>query len=92
MRIEDATYLVYEAKRWSEKAVGVGPVTMVNWQKPGAEQSPDKASISFISAEGVRALEKVFCSVGLKPTITIEPFPPGFSQEVLTGLRRSTTD
>lgn len=30
--IQNATYLVYEAKRWSEKASGVGPLTMLVWQ------------------------------------------------------------
>jgi hypothetical protein len=76
--IQNATYMVYEARRFSEKAEGVGPYTAMLIQAPGQEHSVDKAWVAFVSRDGIGMLETIFHSVGLMPKLTIEPFPAGF--------------
>jgi len=75
---QDAIYLVYEAKRWSEKAYAVGPITLLLVQSPGAEDSPDGANAEVVSDAGQNILETIFHTIGLRPRLKIDSFPKGF--------------
>lgn len=89
---ENAVYMVYEAKRWSEQSSGVGPYTVVLIHSPGAEDSPDRAMVEIVSEVGNNMLEAIFQAVGLRPRLNIKPFPKGFltsSEEIQRRL--STT-
>ena len=67
--IEVALYLVYEAKRLSEKADGVGPLTSMVWI------SPDEAG--SLSKSGREHLEAVFVTKGMGAGLSFPGFPDG---------------
>jgi hypothetical protein len=66
---EHALYLVYEAKRLSEKADGVGPGTVLMWMGQG--------HIGAVSDAGLQYLEDLFEHTGLKANFVIN-LPPNF--------------
>ena len=77
-RLEDTIYKVYEAKRFSEKAEGVGLFTAVWCHVPGEAESTEAACLGHVSLSGVAALEAAFNASGLKQKLHLAPFPPEF--------------
>jgi hypothetical protein len=69
--LDSALYMVYEAKRLSEKADGVGPYTRLIVTGPDARW-PNKG---IISDRGREHLESIFTKIGLGSRLSIEKFP-----------------
>jgi 20S proteasome alpha/beta subunit len=74
---EKATYMVYEAKRFSEKAEGVGPKTHLVWFSPGKEFYE---AVALVSDAGIAHLEVIFNVTGLNGGLYIGKFPEGFTK------------
>ncbi len=90
--IKTAIYLSYEAKRFSQKADGVGPFTSILVQAPGQQDDPERASPWIVSNDGIGMLETIFLS--LRRKLSIEPFPAGFliSPEEIQRLQSTKAD
>jgi len=77
--LETATYLVYEAKKASEKDIGVGSVTVMMIQAPPSSIAfEDKVNIALMNDEGKNQLEEVRRRFGLQPLGDFDPFPDSF--------------
>jgi hypothetical protein len=76
LRLNDALYYVYEAKRFSEKADGVGPLTHLLWFASGLEY---RECVQFVSASGIALLEKIFRVTGLNSEVHLSLFPSDFT-------------
>lgn len=78
MPIEYVSYLVYEAKRTSEKTGGVGAITVLALHSPGAEETVDRAMV-VVSTEACKAqLEVYYRGLWKVPVVTYPDFPPEF--------------
>jgi len=72
--LEIALYLVYEAKRLSEKADGVGPITGLVWL------TADEAG--NLNDAGREHIEEIFKTEGFGSGLSISAFPAGSIQAV----------
>jgi hypothetical protein len=69
------SYLVYEAKRASEKVGSVGKYTVMMLQEPGGDR--DGAKLIFISDEGLANLENIYRGLWKRPLFEVD-FPDSF--------------
>ncbi len=75
MSLEYAAYLVYEAKRHSEKTGGVGVGTMLFVHTKGAESQSAAACFAPLTEHGKEQLESIYRGVWRVPFISIPSFP-----------------
>jgi 20S proteasome alpha/beta subunit len=78
MSIEYVSYLVYEAKRISEKTGAVGNMTVLMLHSQGAEETPDRAQVGCLSKDGEAHLEAAFRGIWKVPFVTFPDFPAEF--------------
>ena len=76
-----AIYMVYEAKRFSEKADGVGPKTKFIWTAPLIDEEPTRKGIGFVSDFGLAYLEAMFQRTGLKASFVMDEPPFDFRED-----------
>jgi len=69
-------YMVYEAKRFSEKADGVGPITSLLWMSPATYVTE---KIGIASTSGLALLETIYQKYRQQGSVSIDPFPDDFS-------------
>lgn len=65
--INEALYLVYEAKKFSEKDDHVGPETLILVQEPPANSLKPALTIRTVSRCGIAHLEEQYRTFGLQP-------------------------
>jgi len=79
MSQETAAYLIYEAKKASQKDSGVGKATvMVLQAPPDSSTTEDRAKLVIMNDEGLRHLEEQRTRFGLQPLGKFDPLPGGF--------------
>jgi len=78
MTLEYASYLVYEAKRCSERNGTVGRMTTLVVHRLGGNETIDEASVLFFSLEGQAQIESYYSDIWKVPFIEFPDFPPRF--------------
>ena len=94
MTMEYVSYLVYEAKRSSERTGGVGEITQLMLHVAGAEETPDRATIAMFSDAGFGQLELYYRSLWKVPVARFPDFPEDYfiAAKDLKGHRFPITD
>jgi 20S proteasome alpha/beta subunit len=80
MPMEYVSYLVYEAKRHSEKTGSVGKVTLLSLQSPCVGNAIDQANLGFFSNTGMEQLEVFYNTFWKVPFINLPAFPGQYFQ------------
>jgi hypothetical protein len=80
MPLEYVSYLVYEAKRGSEKSGGVGEVTvlLIHGSGVGAEETVDKASVMMLNEAGHKHFARLYWEIWKPEFATFPKLPKEF--------------
>jgi hypothetical protein len=78
MSLTYASYLVYEAKRCSEKTGAVGAFTAMAVQHPNVSDFKDRAYVEFVNDKGISQLEAYYRSFWKVPFIEFPELKPEF--------------
>ena len=78
MPLSYASYLVYEAKRCSEKTGSVGHITALAIQAPGDVDVRDKAYVKIMNELGKANLESLYRGIWKVPFVEIPDLPAEF--------------
>lgn len=76
MPLAYVAYLVYEAKRGSEKTGLVGPVTIISVQYPNISDIKDRAYMKIMGEAGLAQLEAYYRGLWRVPLITMPDLTP----------------
>lgn len=84
MPLNYATYLIYEAKRASEKTGRVGKFTVLLQQAPDVQDHKNKATLRKVSSVGIANLDSIYRGVWKVPFVDMPDFPDEFFEKFET--------